>query len=192
MSRNQTRWKRTSNGFAFGDSSMLTRRSFEPQYVLRLVWDRRIIRTPTPTVPAPSSYPPSVCWNMITWWFSMKCSLVAVFLVSTVVAAAQDRPTAACQFGGFDTSQKREPHVAETPKTSPITAWIGCDAKGCIREPVDPDSPVLIYSTEDAWTCGYYADRRGAGPAWIRSSQLRPQIRTAPSPGRLGGDLDRR
>lgn len=39
---------------------------------------------------------------------------------------------------------------------------------------VEPGSPVLVYTVEGPWTCGYSADRHGAGPAWFRSADLRP------------------
>lgn len=105
----------------------------------------------------------------------MKCSLLALILAPSLAMAAQNRPTGTCRFDGFEIDQQRDVRVAEVATATAVTTWMGCDSpKGCIPERVDPGSPILIYSTEGSWTCGYYSDHRGAGPTWFRSLQLRP------------------
>lgn len=104
----------------------------------------------------------------------MKCSPFVLFLVSSLAVAAQTRPTSACPFRDFDNNPQHNPQIAEVVTKTAATTWMACDSpKGCISLRVDPGSPVLIYTTDGPWTCGYYADRHGAGPAWFRSSELR-------------------
>jgi hypothetical protein len=105
----------------------------------------------------------------------VKRSLFLLFLALSLASAAQSRPTGACPFAGFDTSSQRDPKIAEVQSSGRALAWTACDSpKGCFPLRFDPGSPVLIYAVKGAWTCGYSADRHGAGPAWFRSSDLRP------------------
>jgi hypothetical protein len=104
----------------------------------------------------------------------MKSGPLVLFLLSPLAVTAQTRPTGACSFRDFDTNPQHNPQIAEVATKTPATTWMACDSpKGCISLRVDPGSPVLIYTTDGPWTCGYSADRHGAGPAWFRSSDLR-------------------
>jgi hypothetical protein len=104
----------------------------------------------------------------------MKRGLLVMFLASTLAANAQTHPTGACPFSDFDNNPQHKPQIAEVATKTPATTWMACDSpKGCISLRVDPGSPVLIYTTEGPWTCGYSADPHGAGPAWFRSFDLR-------------------
>jgi hypothetical protein len=105
---------------------------------------------------------------------SMKRSPLVLFLLSILAVTAQTHPTDACPFGDFDNNRQHNPQIAEVATKTSATTWMACDSpKGCISLRVDPGSPVVIYTTEGPWTCGYSADRHGAGPAWFRSSELR-------------------
>jgi hypothetical protein len=64
------------------------------------------------------------------------------------VAFGQQPPKTPCIFDGFDTSSK----MAEMIKTG--------------------DS-VVVTRMEGDWTCGYLTSRKGAGPGWVRSSDIR-------------------
>jgi hypothetical protein len=104
----------------------------------------------------------------------MKRSLLILLLASNIAVDAQTQPTGPCPFTDFDNNPQHNPQIAEVATKTPATTWMACDSpKGCISLRVDPGSPVLIYTTEGPWTCGYSADRHGAGPAWFRSSDLR-------------------
>jgi hypothetical protein len=104
----------------------------------------------------------------------MKSRSLVLFLLSSLSVTAQTHPTGACPFRDFDNNPQHNPQVAEVVTKMAATTWMACDSsKGCISLRVDPGSPVLIYTTDGPWICGYSADRRGAGPAWFRSSELR-------------------
>ena len=64
------------------------------------------------------------------------------------LAAGQQSPKTSCEFDGFDTSSK----LAETLKTG---------------------DPVVVNRIEGDWTCGYLVGRKGSGPGWVRSKEIR-------------------
>jgi hypothetical protein len=64
------------------------------------------------------------------------------------LAAAQQPSNTACIFDGLDTNSK----LAETLKTG---------------------DPVVVNRVEGDWTCGYLVGRKGSGPGWVRSSEIR-------------------
>ena len=104
----------------------------------------------------------------------MERSLLILILLSAQAGTAQSLPTGACLFDGFNNDPQRNAQLAEVATKTAAVTWMACDSpKGCISLRVDPGSPVLIYTTNGPWTCGYSADRHGAGPAWFRSSDLR-------------------
>lgn len=112
----------------------------------------------------------------------MKFSVLLVFLASSLAVTAQTQPTGACPFGDFDTNPAHNPQIAQVAAKTAAITWMACDSpKGCVSLRVNPGSPVLVYATDGPWTCGYYADRHGAGPTWFRSSELR-QIKYELSP----------
>ena len=123
----------------------------------------------------------------------MKSISLVLFLLSSLSVTAQTYPTGACPFRDFDNNPQHNPQVAEVVTKMAATTWMACDSsKGCISRRVDPSSPVLIYTTDGPWTCGYSADRRGAGPAWFRSSELRLvkyELNPPPSPHGTGRGL---
>ncbi|HTC47607.1 MAG TPA: hypothetical protein VK722_09825 [Candidatus Aquilonibacter sp.] len=122
----------------------------------------------------------------------MKSISLVLFLLSSLSVTAQTYPTGACPFRDFDNNPQHNPQVAEVVTKMAATTWMACDSsKGCISRRVDPSSPVLIYTTDGPWTCGYSADRRGAGPAWFRSSELRlVKYELNPPPLRMERDVD--
>jgi hypothetical protein len=64
------------------------------------------------------------------------------------VAAGQQPPKTPCIFDGFDTDSK----LAETLKNG---------------------DPVVVTRVEGDWTCGYLVGRKGSGPGWVRSRDIR-------------------
>jgi len=111
-----------------------------------------------------------------------RCILIVLLSIS-VSASAQTKPTEACTFVGFESGSQNEPDLAEVNTKTPALAWMNCDSsKGCFSLKIDPGSPVLIYRNNGEWTCGYGVDRRGAGPAWFRTKDLRPLKFTAVPP----------
>jgi hypothetical protein len=104
----------------------------------------------------------------------MKSSSLVLFLLSSLTVTARTHPTGACLFRDFDNNLQHNPQIAEVVTKMAATTWMACDSpKGCISLRVDPGSPVLIYTTDGPWTCGYSVDRHSAGTAWFRSSELR-------------------
>jgi hypothetical protein len=64
------------------------------------------------------------------------------------MAAGQQPPKTPCEFDGFDTNSK----LAETLKTG---------------------DPVVVNRVEGDWTCGYLVGRKGSGPGWVQSRDIR-------------------
>lgn len=101
-------------------------------------------------------------------------SAIALIFAGVSVCSAQNKPTEACRFpdDGWVTPPGQKLQIAEV--TRPASLLDLCESKkGCIASPATQGMPVLIYRRSRDWTCGYYTDRRGAGPAWIRSDGLR-------------------
>ena len=73
---------------------------------------------------------------------------LALWLAALSPAIAQQHPTSPCDFDGFDTNSK----LAETIKTG---------------------DPVVVTRVEGDWTCGYLVGRKGSGPGWVRSKEIR-------------------
>ena len=71
------------------------------------------------------------------------------------LAAAQDRPQKSCRFDGFSADPK-----------------LGQVSTGDL---------VVPYYTEGAWTCGYVQHRDGAGPQWVKSSEVH-EVKPDPAP----------
>jgi hypothetical protein len=84
----------------------------------------------------------------------MRVALLSVFIC---VAAAQDRPTTPCAFDGFSAPAK----LAE------------------VKRPAG--GVMVVYHTGGDWTCGYLQQRDGAGPAWLKSGDLR-EVPADPAP----------
>jgi hypothetical protein len=104
----------------------------------------------------------------------MQRALFCLLLVFAMAATAQSRPTGACRFRDFATGPQENPQIAVVKTAGPAATWSDCESpKGCAALHAESGSPVEIYSTEGEWTCGYSADRHGAGPEWFRSADLR-------------------
>jgi len=102
----------------------------------------------------------------------MKALLVATiqFLVASVIGHGQNPPNAEC---AADTSSA-DPQVAEVAGSPSATVWVACGAvTRCGRWTVPSGTPVVVDRVRGAWTCVYAQARDGAGPGWIRSSDLR-------------------
>jgi hypothetical protein len=101
---------------------------------------------------------------------------VLILLAATAISCrAQSKPTENCAFRDFDTGSQHNPEIAEVVAKGTAHTLMECGSpKGCISLPVETGSPVQTYYVRGQWTCGYYADSRGAGPAWFRSTDLRP------------------
>jgi hypothetical protein len=79
-----------------------------------------------------------------------------IFAAAIASLAGQQPPKTPCIFDGFDTNSK----LAETRKTG---------------------DPVVVTRVEGDWTCGYLVGRKGSGPGWVRSRDLR-SVDSDPNP----------
>jgi hypothetical protein len=84
----------------------------------------------------------------------VKLRTIAALLLATIGVAAQDRPGKLCTYDGFSTN----------PKLAEVAG-----------------DPLLVYRVEGAWTCGYLSQHGGAGPAWVRSAEIR-LVQVDPNP----------
>ena len=102
-------------------------------------------------------------------------SILSLLLAGAAVCAAQSRPRTACAFAydGFATEPAEKVQIGEVAPPSAVTLEACGSPKGCILLRARRGTPVQIYRTEGDWTCGYFSSREGAGPAWIRTSDLR-------------------
>jgi hypothetical protein len=83
-------------------------------------------------------------------------------------AAAEQAPTSACDFDGFDVKAK----LAEVAK--PTTAYYACEAgKKCLPMLLKAGDLVVIGRSEDDWTCGYLSSAKGAAQGWVRFVNFR-------------------
>jgi hypothetical protein len=89
--------------------------------------------------------------------------------------AMQTPPKKLCEFPGF-----ADPKLAEV--TQATTAYYGCSAQtACLSSNLPKGEPVLVYTSEGDWTCGYHSDRNGAAPVWVRSQDIRSvAVETSP------------
>ena len=98
--------------------------------------------------------------------------LAAVCLPS----AAQDRPPGVCSFQGFSAHDT----LAEIARAT--TGYRGCaTAAACVAAKLAAGDVVTPYHTGGAWTCGYIQQRNGAGPGWVKNSDLR-ELHGDPAP----------
>jgi len=110
-------------------------------------------------------------------------TISALLVAATLTCNAQTKPTGACPFDGFDAAFAPNPKIAEVTAQASILAWDNCDSpKGCMSLRIEAGSPVLIYKSQNGWTCGYTADTHGGGPAWFHSNDLRPVSYASDSP----------
>lgn len=80
--------------------------------------------------------------------------MITVLLLAAAGMAAEDGPGKPCSYDGFGTN----------PKLAEVAG-----------------DPMLVYRMEGEWTCGYLSKRDGAGPAWVRSADVRlVQVDTNP------------
>jgi hypothetical protein len=104
----------------------------------------------------------------------LNSPIIILLLSLSGSAFAQAKPMGNCPFVGFRDGSDKQPNLAEVATSMPALTWMACDSpKGCVSLKVEPGSPVLVYKIEGQWTCGYGADRYGAGPAWFQSKDLR-------------------
>jgi hypothetical protein len=96
----------------------------------------------------------------------------AAILVSAVSwCAAQDRPKTLCSFDGFSAN----PILAEIATAKTTVGYSGCSSgQNCLSTKLAPGDPVVVFQVEGDWTCGYLSQAKGAGPGWVRSSDIRP------------------
>jgi hypothetical protein len=91
-----------------------------------------------------------------------------VAMLICAAAAAQDRPRKACSFDGFSADGK----LAEV--TRPTAGYYGCQsAKDCSPTKLAAGDVVAPYHTDGDWTCAYIQQRDGAGPGWVKASDIR-------------------
>lgn len=108
----------------------------------------------------------------------MKAFLAAAVIVlfGAAVCNAQSKPTEPCRFpyDGWATPPEQRLVIAEVTAQH-ATLLTECQSQGeCVASySYAPGTPVLIYRQSGGWTCGYFSGRKGAGPNWIRSDQLR-------------------
>ncbi|MBV9268102.1 MAG: hypothetical protein JO061_18180 [Acidobacteriaceae bacterium] len=107
----------------------------------------------------------------------MLVKWISVFpaLTGAITASAHEKPTTPCSL------QEPSTGVAEV-----ITAdqSVQCYQNGkCSSLPIHPGDAVLVYRTENGWTCGYVSRWGvGAGPAWLPDGDLRAvQVDANPS-----------
>jgi hypothetical protein len=103
-----------------------------------------------------------------------------MWAVAVSWAAGQDRPASLCNFDGFGTT----PKLAEIATAKSTTGYYGCAAtRNCLPTKLVPGDPVVVYGAEGDWTCGYLSQRKGAGPGWVKSKEIRLlPFEAAPSP----------
>ena len=103
-------------------------------------------------------------------------AFVIVWMISGVFpCGAQGKPTSACEFAynGFALSPGEKVQIAEVAKKGGVQLEACGASTACIQAPVAWQTPVQIYRQQGEWTCGYVSGRDGAGPAWIRTENLR-------------------
>ena len=101
-----------------------------------------------------------------------------IWITAISAVAAQDRPATFCSFDGFGGN----PALAEIATAQPATGYSGCRSdRSCIPETFAPGDPILVYRVAGDWTCGYLWHSDGAGPGWVRSTDIRP-IKFDPQP----------
>jgi len=76
----------------------------------------------------------------------MRLLGAAIVLTTASVAASQPKPSTTCAFDGFSAN----PQLMELA-----------------------GDPVVVYHADGAWTCGYLTQKKGAGPGWFPSKNLR-------------------
>jgi hypothetical protein len=81
--------------------------------------------------------------------------ITALLIVNCITVVAQERPQKSCTFDGFSA----DPKLAE----------------------VSTGDLMVPYYAEGAWTCGYIQHRDGAGPQWVKSSDIR-EVKADPAP----------
>jgi len=98
-------------------------------------------------------------------------SAAAICVIAGSWCAAQDRPKTICEFDGFSAN----PILAEVATAKPTAGYYGCSsAKDCLPTKLAPGDPIVVFHAEPDWTCGYLSQAKGAGPGWVRSSDIRP------------------
>ncbi len=97
-----------------------------------------------------------------------RICLVCSFLIFTLLALGQDHPQSMCSLPELDVGRQQLSVVKSTATTS----W-QCYANGnCSSGEAQRGDTVQPVNTTDGWTCGYVTTAKGAGPAWIPSSDL--------------------
>lgn len=101
--------------------------------------------------------------------------LLAVVLGGASCCWAQSQPQSECALpdGGFARPPGAKLQIAEVAAASAVALEECGSPKGCLRAPARRGTPVLIYRVQGDWTCGFFTSRHGAGPAWIRSTDVR-------------------
>ena len=105
-------------------------------------------------------------------------SLYPALLATAIgmAAHAQDPPSSACSFQGFSARDT----LAAVARAA--TGYRGCaTAASCMLAKLVAGDMVTPYRTEGAWTCGYIQERNGAGPGWVKTSDLH-EIHADPAP----------
>jgi len=98
-------------------------------------------------------------------------SAAAICVIAGSWCVAQDRPKTLCEFDGFSAN----PILAEVVAAKPTAGYYGCSsAKDCLAVKLAPGDPVVVFHAEPDWTCGYLSQAKGAGPGWVRSTDIRP------------------
>lgn len=108
-------------------------------------------------------------------------ALLAMFICAA--AMAQERPRKACSFDGFSADGK----LAEV--TRPTVGYYGCESgKDCLPAKLAAGDVVAPYHADGDWTCAYIQQRDGAGPGWVKTSDVRDiPADTAPPLGAWAG-----
>lgn len=98
----------------------------------------------------------------------MRVQTVLAMLISAVGAAAQERPQKACGFDGFSAGGK----LAQVTRAT--VGYYGCaTAKDCMPSKLAAGDVVAPYHTDGGWTCAYLQQNKGAGPGWVKTSDIR-------------------
>jgi hypothetical protein len=120
--------------------------------------------------------------------------LMTVIRMAAISAVSgQDRPVTLCGFDGFGA----DPRLAEVATAHSTTGYRGCSSdENCLPVTLAPGDPMVVYRVAGDWTCGYTSQGDGAGPGWVRSTDIRlvefdPHPSVGAWAGRWAGGEDR-
>ncbi len=100
-----------------------------------------------------------------------------ISFVSGACVQAQDHPNEQCS--GSNPQAGRVQLSAVIPASA--TGWQCYGAGRCSSFELHAGDSIQIARVENGWTCGYVTSADGAGPEWIRSSDLAP-VKAADNP----------